>query len=186
LGKLHIRYHRAIESKTLAPKELVDFDIHRSQCASQSWDSEIGIAAAAHKEVECGIPVLRPSMNADVRLGQDSNARHATRFGKVVQMDVQEGRVCDADGFDESALYALNVVEISGLEKINNQVGPSELLTITRNKGALRTGRSKCSNMIPEINRPIFNAHRPHSPVNCQTALITIARNSTARYQILN
>jgi hypothetical protein len=75
-------------------------------------------------------------MNADVRLGQDCNAGYAAHFERM-QMDVQEGGVCGTDSFDQSALYALRIVEICGLEKVNNQVGPGESLAITRSKRAL-------------------------------------------------
>jgi hypothetical protein len=102
----------------LSAKELLDFDFSRSQYAPQNWDREIGIAVAAREQVKRRIPVLRPGMNADVRLGQDCNARYAAS-GKAMQMDVQEGGACGADNLDQSALYVLNVVEIYGLAKVN-------------------------------------------------------------------
>jgi hypothetical protein len=114
-----MRYHRTIERKTLSPKELLDSDVSWDQCAPQNWDREIGVAVAAHEEVKRRISVLRPSMNADVRLGQDCNAGYAAHFERM-QMDVQEGGVCGAGSFDQSALYALRIVEICGLEKVNN------------------------------------------------------------------
>lgn len=149
-----VRSAHRIENANLSAHEFLDFDLFGNQSTPQNGYRQIGIAVAAHEEVERGIPVLWPGMDADVRLGKDRDTRYAADFGEVMQMDVKECGARCLGGFDESGPDAFDVVEIGRVQEVDYQMCPGELLAVARDKRAFRTQLDGASRWPSCLGRP--------------------------------
>jgi hypothetical protein len=95
------------------------------------FDGEMGLGPAAHEDIQRRIPVFRPAMNADVRLSKHGNAGNAPIGGKVMHVDMQEGRSRHVDTFPEGILDVLKVVKARAFHHVDDQMRPGKDLAVT-------------------------------------------------------
>ena len=70
-------------------------------------DSRSRIGRPAHKDVECGIAVLGPTVDRDVRFGENRDTRYTPVRGGVVKVDMQQRGASDLDATSKRLLDVL-------------------------------------------------------------------------------
>ena len=110
----------------------------------QYIDGSSRIGLAAHEHVECGITVLGPAMNRDVRLSKHGYTRHAAIWREVMQVDVQERSSSDIDAASKRRFDVLYVVEPFRPNQIDDEMSAriTDPITFTEKVLALVSFRS--------------------------------------------
>src|SRR5262249_56211139 len=81
----------------------------------------VGDSLGAHEQVERGIGGVGPRVDRNVALGQHRHPGHAVRV-EMVQVDVQQRRLCRVHAAAQRRLDQINVVETLGSVQIDDQV----------------------------------------------------------------
>jgi len=101
-------------------------DLHARglECILQAIDRGLRIGlAAADKDIDRGVFVFRPCVDADMRLSQQHDTGYAEAISKVVNVGLQNGRARGDCGLDHFGLYEIGIIDAAAAIKFGYQVG---------------------------------------------------------------
>ena len=90
-------------------------DALRAQAIAEKDAGAFQLPVAAEKHIQRGKAMLRPGVNADVRLGEQQHAGDAHAVAKMMKMRGERGRASDISGALEQRLQRVGIGEQGGV-----------------------------------------------------------------------
>jgi hypothetical protein len=119
---------------------LFDDDSLRTESFPEYVDCSHGTGLSAKKNIESRIPILRPGVDADVRLSEEQHARDPSVGRESVKMRVQDRGSGDLCAMDQGRLDMLEIIDPFGFVKVDQQMNPGASDAVAFNEAPLGLG----------------------------------------------
>ncbi len=105
-----------------AASDVLDFDALRTEIVFQDIKAALWLHFAAHKDVDGGIAVFRPSMNRDMGLRQQNHAGKPRPSSKVIGLEAKNVGLGRKGGTPQRICCGEWVMKGSCVEEVGDQV----------------------------------------------------------------
>ena len=118
-----ILYRRKLSWHADSTRKFPPIGAFRAQAIAEKDAGAFQLPVATQKHIQRGKTMLRPSVNTDMRLGEEQNAGHAHAVAKMMKMRGERGRASDISGALEQRLQRVGIGEQGGVAVVEVKQG---------------------------------------------------------------